>query len=225
MYKYNYIGIDTSLASTAIYVLLKDGSEHYFNYKRGNKLTKWHRTCSFINYKDYDVLDADTYSDNEVIKLIKYDDITNEMIKDILSLIKPEESIVITEGYSFGSTGRIIHLASYGTLIRIKLLRLNFVDFIIKAPSSLKTQTCEYVYGALFNTKGKKLPSRNKDGLSGGKFTKFNMFESLIDSNIICKIKDLILPHKDELLGRKSIPKPFDDMIDALWLVYTSIDN
>lgn len=224
MYKFNYVALDTSLSSTGLYILTKDGSEHYFNYKKGDKLSKWHRTCSFINYRDYDVLDGESYSDNEVIKLIKYDQITDEMVKDILSIVKPEESIIITEGYSFSSSsGRIIHLTTYGTLIRSKLLRLNFADFIIKSPSSLKSQVCEYTYGAIFNSKGKKLPSRNKDGLAGGSFTKFEILQSMFDSDIECKIKTILLPHKEELLSRKSLPTPLTDMIDALWLVYTSI--
>lgn len=224
MNQFNYVSLDTSLSSTAIYILTKDNQEFYFNYKKGDKLSKWHRTCSFINYRDYDVLDGGNYSDNEIIKLIKYDEITEEMVKDILSIIKPEETIIITEGYSFGSnSGRIVHLASYGTLIRSKLLRLHFADFIIKSPSTLKSQTCELTYGAIFNSKGKKQPSRNKDGLAGGSFTKFNMLESLFDGNIECKLKTLLLPHKEELLIRKSLPTPITDIVDAVFLVYTSI--
>ena len=31
--KFNYIGIDTSLSSTGLYIHMKDGTEHYYNYR------------------------------------------------------------------------------------------------------------------------------------------------------------------------------------------------
>jgi hypothetical protein len=220
----NYIGLDTSLSSTFMYILLKDGTEHYFNYKSNNKLSKWHKTLSFIQYRDYEVLDLGSYSDNEIGKIIKYDQITDQIISDILALCKPEETTIITEGYSFSSSsGMIIHLVTYATILRHKLLRLNFKDFIIKTPSTLKSETCELVYGLTFNTKGKKMPSRNHIGIAGGSFKKHEMIDSLFYSKIETKLSDMLLIHKEEILSKAAIPKPIDDAVDSMFLVFTSI--
>jgi len=52
--EYNYIGMDLSLASSAIYIHLKDGTEHYFNYRNTDKLSKWHKVVSYVNYRSYE---------------------------------------------------------------------------------------------------------------------------------------------------------------------------
>lgn len=221
MNKYNYVALDISLSSTGLFIITKDGSEHYFNYKNNNKLSKWHRTCSFITYRDYEIIDLESFSDNELGKLIKYDEISDAMIKDILTICKPEETVVATENYSYGSSaGHIIHLVSIGTLVRNKILKLPFADFKLIPPSSLKQKTCELVYGEKFNTKGKKIPSKNDDGIAGGKFKKTEMAKSLFDYNLNSKLKDMLLIHKEELLKMKSVPAPISDIIDAMFLVY-----
>ncbi len=221
MNEFNYVGIDTSLSSTGMYILTKSGEEFYYNYKNTEKLTKWHHTCSFVTYRDYEILKFDDFSDNEVGKLIKYDQVTDTIIKDILRHCDPKETKVGTENYSYSSSaGMIIHLVTYGTMLRQKILRLDFADFTVYPPSTLKQKTCELVYGQQFNSKGKKIPSRNTIGIAGGSFKKHEMLQSIFDCELNSKLKEILLPRKSDILGMKAIPKPIDDIVDSQWLVY-----
>ncbi len=216
----DYIGLDTSLASTGLYIRKADGSEFYYNYMNTPKLSKWHKTLSFIEYKSYEILEFDNHSDNEVGKLIKYDQITQMIVADILKHCDPKDATVVTEGYSYSSSaGMIIHLVTYGTLVRNKLLSLGFADFIIKPPSTLKSDTCIKVYGP----GEKKKPARNREGIAGGKFQKREMLQAQFESGIPNSMTDMLIIHKQELLERKAIPKPIDDMVDAWWLVNSTI--
>ncbi len=226
----NYIGLDLSLTSTGLYILLSNGTEHYFNYRNNTKMTKWHKVLSYVNYQDYAIPEIDDYSTREVAKIIKYNEITDKIVKDILSLCKPEESIIITEGFSYGSSNTIslIDLVAYATLLRNKLLSYNFVDFIIKSPSTLKVDTCRITYKPIEKIIGGKKPRteyiyKNTLGISGGSFKKPDMLESVFDNeNIQIKIKDSLSYHKHDLLTMKNIPTPISDLIDAVLLVYTT---
>lgn len=229
--KYNYIGIDTSLSSTGMYIRLKDGNEYYFNYRNNDKLSKWHKTLSYVFYKDYENIKMETYSDTEIAKIIQYNKITDMIVHDILKYCKPEETIIVTEGYSYSSsnTSSLIDLICYATLLRNKLISLNLQDFIIKPPSSLKLEVCAVTYPAKIKEIGGKRPRKeyifkNTIGISGGKFQKTEMLESLFDNTSIdIAIKTSLSYHKSELLKMKSIPKPIDDIVDAVWLVFTEL--
>lgn len=227
----NYIGIDTSLSSTGMFILLSNGEEHYFNYRNTDKLSKWHKVLSYVTYKDYENIKLETYSDNEIAKIIQYNKITDMILHDVLKLCKPEETVIITEGYSYSSsnTSSLIDLICYATLLRNKLISLNFNDFIIKPPSTLKLETCAVTYPILEKQIGGKKSRieyifKNTIGISGGRFQKHEMLESLLDNTKFNnKIKTSLLFNKEELLTMKSIPKPIDDLVDAVWLVYSEI--
>ena len=227
----NYIGLDLSLSSTGLFILLADGTEHYFNYKNNDKLSKWHKTLSYVNYRDYHVKKFNNYSDNEISKLLEYNKITDIIIKDILSIIPDlSTTIVTTEGFSYGSSNTIslIDLITYATLLRNKLLTYKLHDFIIKSPSTLKLETCKLTYKPIEKQIGGKKPRieyiyKNTIGISGGRFQKTEMVQSLLDNTgIINKIKTTLSMHTD-LLKMKSIPTPISDIVDAIWLVYTTI--
>jgi hypothetical protein len=229
--EYNYIGIDTSLSSTGIYIRLKDNTEHYFNYKNNSKLSKWHKILDFITYRSYDNIKSNTYTETEILKLLQYDKITTQMVTDILSICKPEETIIITEGYSYSSsnTSSLIDLIGFATLLRIKLLKLNLVDFIIKSPSTLKLDTCKYTYQPIEKKIGGKNPRteyiyKSDERISGGRFTKREMLKSLNDNtNIDIKFKNILDFHVQDVLRMVNIPKPIDDMVDAIFLAWTSM--
>lgn len=220
----NYVGIDTSLSSTGVYILLEDGNESFFNYRNNDKLSKWHRTCGFINYRSYQNVKHDDYSDNEVSKILNYNKITDMIVADIITVIGVDglsNTSIITEGYSYGSTGAIIDLVTYATLVRNKLLNLNINNFIIKAPSSLKKDTCIKVYGP----GDKKKPSRNTLGIAGGSFKKPDMLMAAMDKKDLESImKEALVLHNDELMKMKSIPSPIQDIVDAFWLVHSTKD-
>lgn len=217
--KFNYVGIDTSLSSTGVYIRTKEGKNIYYNYRNTDKMTKWHKVLSYINYESYENYKAENYSDTEICKLLQYNKITDKILSDIISHCKPEETIVITEGFSYSSsnTSSLIDLVSYATLLRNKIISYDFYNLTIKSPSTLKADTCIMVYGP----GEKKKPARNNEGIAGGKFTKREMLKSAFDFNMEIEIINSLLFYKDDLLGMKSIPKPIDDMMDAVWLVWS----
>jgi len=229
--QYNYIGMDLSLASSAVYIHLKDGTEHYFNYRNSDKLTKWHKVVSYVNYRSYENIKIENnYSDTEIVKLLQYDKVTDMIVKDILSLCKPEETIIVTEGFSYSSNGTsLLDLVAYASLLRNKLLHMPFVDFIIKSPMTLKVETCKMTYPAIIKEIGGKNPRqefiyKNKLGIAGGRFTKFEMVESMFDNEKIdIKLKKSLLLYKDDLLKAKMIPSPLSDLVDAMFLAYSEI--
>ena len=206
----NYIGIDTSLTSTGLFIKCND-KEFYYNYKNNSKLSKWHKTLDYINYKDYHIPKLDDYSDEQIAKIIMYDNVTDKIVKDILTHCKPEKSIIYTEGFAYSSNaGPLIDLVTYATLLRIKLLKYNFIEFKIIPPSSLKVNTCKKVYKPIEKIIGGKYPRieyiyKNTIGISGGSFKKPEMLQSLFDSNIDNQIKTTLLPYKNELLKMKNI--------------------
>jgi len=226
----NYIGIDTSLSSTGVYIKTQNG-DFYYNYKNSPKLSKWHKTLSYMTYKDYSIPEIDNYSDLEIVKLIKYNEITDMIVNDILTHCKPEECIILTEGYSYSSsnTSSLIDLIGYATLLRTKLLKYSFNDFIIKSPSTLKMETCKYTYKPIEKSIGGKNPRieyiyKSDIGIPGGRFHKPDMLKAIFDNvNIDIQLKTSLSYHKEELLKMKAIPKPIDDIVDAIWLVYTEI--
>lgn len=212
---FNYVGIDPSLSSTAMTISLKDGSKHYFNFKTNDKQSKWHKILSYVKYIDFEGEKIDKFSDSEVSKLMLYDSITDCVISEILALCEPEETYVAIEGYSFSSrVGPLIDLVTFSTLMRHKLITNKFAKLTIVPPASLKSATCLFVYGP----GEKKKPSRNDEGIAGGRFQKREMCKALLDSKLEHKVKDSLAYHKEELLKAKAIPKPIDDINDSIFL-------
>jgi len=213
----NYIGIDTSLTSTGVYILI-DNKEYIFNYRNNNKSTKWHAKLNFIKYEDYNIIKLSDYSQNEIEKIKQYDIITDKIIGNITALCRPEDSEIWTEGFSYSSAaGKLIDLVCYATILRNKLIKLGFKLNVV-APSSLKKATCIRVYPHNIENKVYK----NNRSVSGGKFKKQEMLEALYDSNINSIIKTYLIEDKTLLLKMKSIPSPISDIVDAFWLVWSS---
>lgn len=226
------IGIDLSLSSTAIY-LVKDDKEYLLCYLNGKKPEKWAKKLendienikiNRIKYDDYSTL----YSDSEIQKLNKYDEISDLMIDDIKNIVGVRECIINIEGYSYASKSSSINdIIALSTLVRIKLLKNIDCEINILSPMSLKLETSKYTYGISeikkYNKKTNKqlkseFKSINHDGIAGGKFTKFEMYNALVDKgvdNIILKfLKDNV-----EMLQMKKIPSPIDDIVDSICLV------
>ena len=227
----NYISIDPSLISTALVVNGK-----MFNYCREEDactktgLRKWYKLCEqhiiykWINYREFD-----NYSEGELIKLKDYDLITDTIIKDILENINNNEPTKIgIEGYSFSSDPTsIIDLVTFSTLLRKKLFDLVSEDILVLSPSSLKQMACKLTYKPI--NIGKKKPKyewRNNYGVSGGKFTKTEMFLAIVENEdikdpwfLLCK--DL----KEEVLVNKNIPKALEDTSDASLLYHILKNN
>lgn len=229
----NIIAIDPSLVSTALIVSSGDSFKIY-NYCResavfGKKgIRKWfgfaeeYVTYRFVKYRTFD-----NYSDGELIKLKDYDDVTDNIIEDILKNIDPDKHTRVgIEGYNFGAqVGDLLDLVTFSTLLRKKLYDRVTNDIIVMSPSTLKLDSCKLTYEPIIKeigirVKKTKIEHRNNLGIPGGKFTKNDMYLAIIENN---KISDYWIDHcklmKQELTSVSTIPKPYEDVNDS-FLIY-----
>lgn len=226
----NLIGIDPSLISTAMVVNGK-----LFNYCRkkdayGKKeLSKWYKLCeNYVEYKFIEYRETIDYSEGEIIKLIDYDTITEQIINDILLNIDTNKPTKIgIEGFSYNSkNGDLVDLVTFSTLLRKKLYDNISKDIFILSPMTLKYESCKMTYKPINIGKKKEiLEYRNNQGISGGKFTKKEICQSLIDN--ISLNDDWSLHIKDigsELLLNKKIMKPYEDLNDS-YFIYMILKN
>lgn len=217
----NYIGIDISLNSTAIYI---ENEQHMkilsiTNKDKNNKYIKDLSLCGvdfhFMNKEN--TLD---YSDNEILKLKHYDSISDEIINKIKkNIIESEKTYCLCEGYSFSkNTSSILDIVSLSTMIKIKIIKnIKDVDLSIIAPTSLKLETCKLVYKPVDVGKRKpKLVYKNYDGVAGGSFKKHEMFKSILDGDISSPITNYLKENID-ILNLKKIPNPIEDIIDSIF--------
>lgn len=233
--EYNIIAIDPSLISTALVVSSGDSYKIY-NYCRESKvvgkkgLTKWFKSAEeFVTYKFIEYREYADYSEGELIKLKDYDKISDQMIDDILENIDPNKPTKIgIEGYSFSSgAGDIIDLVTFSTILRKKLYDEISQDITVMSPSTLKLESCKLTYPPIIKEIGKKKITikeewRNPIGIPGGKFTKTDMFLSIVDND---GLNDYWAKHckfvKTEVLEPKQIQKPYEDVNDAylIWMI------
>lgn len=222
----NIIGIDPSLISTGMCINGK-----VYNYCRENEatlskggLSKWFKLCEsmvelrWISYRDFD-----NYSDGELTKLKDYDKITDQILEDIEEEINKDQNTVVgIEGYNFGAqVGDLIDLVAFSTLLRKKIYDYISKDIIVYSPSSLKQESCKLTYKPIdIGKKKPKLEWRNNFGISGGNFTKREMFLSIVEND---NLTDYWALHcksvQEEILGNKTIKKPYEDVNDA-YLIY-----
>jgi len=226
----NYIALDPSLISTALVVNGK-----IFNYCREDDacgktgFRKWFKMCEqYVNFKWIEYRKFDNYSEGELTKLKDYDLITDNIIKDILDNIDTSMPTQIgIEGYSFSSAaGDIIDLVTYSTLLRKKLFDLVSEDILVLSPSTLKQLACKLTYKPIdIGKKKPKLEWRNNYGISGGKFTKTEMFLAIVENE---ELNDDWATHcksvKTEMLENKKIAKPHEDISDS-YLIYHILKN
>lgn len=226
----NLIGIDPSLISTAVCVNGK-----LFNYCRekdalGKKgMFKWYKLAEeLVNYRFIEYRKYEDYMNGEIIKLMDYDKITQQIVDDIKENINVDEkSLVSVEGFSYGSgVGDLIDLVTFSTLLRKKLFDQVTEDILIVSPSTLKLESCKLTYPPVDVGKRKpKLKWMNNDGIAGGHFTKTEMFLAIVEND---NLNDDWSKHcksvKGDILEGKKIPKPYEDVSDA-YLLYKFLDK
>jgi hypothetical protein len=226
----NIVAIDPSLISTALVVTSGDTFK-MFNYCRessafGKKgIKKWFKLAEqYVTYKFIEYREFDDYSEGEITKLKDYDKITDDIIKDILDNIDPSKPTKIgIEGYSFSSTaGSIIDLVTFSTLLRKKLFDMISEDIIILSPSTLKLESCKLTYAPInIGIKKEKWVYKNKIGISGGSFTKTDIFLSIVENE---NQDDYWTKHcklvKSDILSVSTIPKPYEDLNDSFTIFY-----
>jgi hypothetical protein len=171
----------------------------------------------FIEYREYT-----NYSDGELIKLLDYDKITDNIIEDILlNIDKTLPTKIGIEGFSFSSkNGDIIDLVTFSTLLRKKLYDKISKDILVMAPTTLKLESCKLTYKPINIGKKKEIFEwRNNDGVAGGSFKKNQMCLALIENETFNDEYIKILRMNREILETiKNIPKPMEDLNDALLL-------
>ncbi len=217
----NYIGLDISLNSTAIYIDSNKGVFilSYTNKKDNNIYIKELDKCGVKFFHNDRISDSD-YSKNEILKLNHYIMLSDSIIEEIiLRLDINEKTYCQIEGYSFSkNTSSILDIVALSSLIRANLIDgINGIDISIISPSSLKLDTCKLVYTPI--NVGKKKPKyeyRNNQGISGGSFKKPHMYRAMIEGNIISPISSMLITYKD-LMDRDKIPNPIEDIIDSIF--------
>lgn len=229
----NIIAIDPSLISTALVVSSGDSFKIY-NYCResdayGKKgLTKWFKLAEeYVNYRFIEYREFEDYSEGELTKLKDYDKITDQIINDMLENIDmSKETKIGIEGYNFGAqVGDLVDLVTFSTLLRKKLFDKVSEDITVLSPSTLKLESCKLTYEPNVKEIGGKNPRkeykwRNNLGISGGKFTKTDIFRSIVENNDLndywsnhCKLM------KSDVLSLSKVSKPYEDICDS-YIIY-----
>lgn len=204
-----YAGLDISVNSTALCIY--NNKYNFFNYT--NKNSKWlKKTSTIINYRfiNFKYKTLKNFSETLIQKIKDYDILSDLIIKDLL--LFDDKITLWIEGYNYGltRTDSIIDICELSSIIKMKIINnIEDININIIPPKSLKTKTCKLVYNN----------QKNNNDVSGGNFDKIDMFHSLLDSNITNDLKIFLNQNIDVLSKMKKIPKPFDDLIDANFLV------
>lgn len=227
----NYIGIDPSITSTGMVINGEPFSYSYDSngYTKKGDLSKWFKLSEHvINFRFHEKVNFSDYQNEQVKKITMYSDVVETIIYDIKENIDENYPIKIAiEGYSYGSnSGNLIDLVTFGTLLRYRLLDLNCEIFVI-SPSTLKLESCKMTYPPIEEIKGKRklkkiLSYKNNEGISGGNFTKKDMYKSVLEN---IKWDDKWKDHLHSIesdIGDQKIPKPHEDVTDA-YLLYQYI--
>lgn len=208
-----------------------------YNYCResdsvGKKgLKKWFKFAdNYVNYNYIKYNEFDNYSDGELTKLMDYDTITDNIIKDILENIDDSKHTKIgIEGYNFGAqVGDLVDLVTFSTLLRNKLFKKISKDIIVLSPSTLKLESCKLTYNPIIKEISGKNPRKeykwmNNFGIPGGKFQKKDMYYAIIEND---NLNDYWAKHcrimKSDMESVRSINKPYEDVNDA-YLIFNVI--
>ena len=217
----NIVTIDPSLTSTAMTVNGKPfsiASENIALTKTA-KLSKWFELSS----EHCEIITVNTeysgetkYSKLEVNKLQTFQKIANIVRKTIDNHVNPEyNTVCLIEGYSYSSmAGPLIDLVTLGSLIRERLFSRNNTELVVLSPSTVKKLSARLTYQPI--AKGKKVEYRNNEGIAGGSFKKHEIYKVLIENASLETDWIRFLRSNQDLLRQKSIPKPIEDINDAV---------
>lgn len=213
----NYVGIDPSLTCSAIYINHKPfvyASEETALTKKGN-LNGWFQSVNDIGgvCRTHSLKSYGSFTDEEISKMITYDAITANIVKDISTNIdRTKDTVCYMEGYSYSSmSGPLIDLVTFGSLLRKRLIDENYTLKIIP-PQQLKKMSCQMIYPTT-----KKGGCRNNEGIAGGSFKKHQMCLSIIEmeQENYCTWSQYLKSIWADIKDSKKIPKPVEDINDA----------
>jgi len=234
----NIVTIDPSTTCTGICIngeqMIAVVQESLAVSKKGD-FTKWFNlassSCGIETYQSYET--KKKFTDNEIEKLVYYQTIAKIVTSIIERHCKPDDTTVYIEGFSYSSTGNLIDLVAFSTLIRSYLVN-NGYHLVVVPPMSLKMETAKLIYPAV-DVKNRdrdpnlkplkpKIMYLNPDDIPGGKFKKHEMLQAIKDSNFNDDWKSFIDEHYSDISGMKSIPPPIADLNDA-YLLYQCFKN
>lgn len=219
----NIVAIDPSLSCTAVVVNDKKAvfCTEATALTKNNHLTKWFQVCDPYAEFFYHTFDKQSlsFADVELGKLARYDDITTNIVNYIKGKVMfrgfMAPTKVCIEGYSFSSAaGPLIDLVTFGTMLRSKIYHTISHDIRIIPPSELKLYAAKLTYPMVLEKK--KQVFRNKEGVSGGAFKKWDMYKALVENpDLKCEWVELLREHVPDILGKAAVPKPIEDLNDA----------
>lgn len=215
----NFIGIDISINSTAIFIETEK-DQHILSWtnKKDNNIYIKELARYGVQFFHQNKDSSKDYSKNEVIKIKYFIDIANSICEEIIKRIDlTKKTYCQIEGYSFSkNTSSILDLVALSSIIRAKLLeKIQEIDISIISPASLKLETCKLVYKPInVGIKKEKLEWRNNEGISGGNFKKPQMYRAILEGKINTPIYQMLETYND-LMDREKIPNPIEDIIDA----------
>lgn len=225
----NYIGIDISINSTAVYIE-NDRCQSvlsFTNKKDNNIYIKELDRCGVVFFHHIRDI-SDNYSENEILKLHHYSRISNLLVDEIIKRIDTSKKTYCQiEGYSFSkNTSSILDIVSFSTLIKSNLINsIPSINMSIISPSTLKLETCKLVYPPINIGKKKViLEFRNNHGISGGSFKKPDMYRAMLDGSIKSPIYEMLASYR-HLMERGKIPNPIEDIIDSIFACKIKINE
>jgi hypothetical protein len=205
----NFITIDFSLNSPGICVFNSNTEQyHFISYLKRSGTKK-----AIKMQEDFALIEGVTlvfqpdweshvdYSSIELAKIKRYDIMSNDIIELITKHIDKEDSFKIAfEGVSYGSsagTNNIIDMAAAASILKIKLLKyFKPEDILTIAPSTIKKHAGK---GNMNKLALWEVFINNSTGEKFLEETNFWKFAKTVEFG-------------------KSIPKPFDDLVDAFYL-------
>ena len=198
------IGIDFSINSTAV-AINKDGELTIFsfvpNYRSELAGSKMHKALSdMISVISYEKggNTKDALADQR-IKLQNADNLSDQIIEAIKPFITETPQIRI-EGFSFGSKGNsFIDLVSFNTFLKVKLIQSYGHCIDVVPPKSLK-----------------KIYTGNGNA---SKCDMLRKFLEVKDTPFKLRLVELGLDRAEEF----TLPKPIDDITDAIALSWVSL--
>jgi len=208
----NYIAIDFSLNSPGICIYNDNTNKyHFISYiKKGVGTKKEQKLQEEISLLDdvtltnqQDWTSTNQYSSAELLKIRRYNSMSNDILDLILKCTDSSEDYTIAfEGSSYGSkmgTNNLIDMAAGAAILKNNMLEsIKPIDIKTIAPTTIKK------HAGKGNMKKRELwdsfvENRIQD-------------ENIKTSNLFDFCRDLV--GSDD----KKIPKPFDDLVDAYFL-------
>jgi hypothetical protein len=225
----NYIGIDISLNSTAVYIESDLGKKIICaTNKKDNNIYIKELDRYGVLFFNKEREKSDDYSTNEILKINHFDYIASKLSEEIKNHIDlNKKTYCQIEGYSFSkNTSSILDIVSFSTLIRTYLLKsIDNIEMSIISPNTLKLEACKISYSPIdIGIKKPKIVYMNGDGMMGGSFTKKEMYKAILDSGLDFPIKEMLIDYK-HLTERNKIPNPIEDIIDAIFATKIKINQ